>query len=119
MKKILIVDDEEGIRESYKAILEDSFITETAESAEKALEILDDSFSLVLTDYDLKHANYDGKWLAGRIKNKFNGRITVIMISGAITGISNTEKETLGICDFLAKPFDIDVFSGMINKYLK
>jgi DNA-binding NtrC family response regulator len=119
MKKILIVDDEKSIRESYQAILENDYITVTAATTKEALEILDNSFDLVLTDYDLKELNFDGKWLASRIKEIFNGRITVILISGAISGISNTEKETLGICDFLAKPFDIDVFSDMVTKYLR
>ena len=49
MKKILIVDDELGIRESLKLVLEDHYPLIVTESGEQALECLknDPSIGLV------------------------------------------------------------------------
>ena len=51
MKKILIVDDSYIIRDLCQRVLErNNFITELAQSAEEALEIIDDTFSLIISD---------------------------------------------------------------------
>ena len=117
MRKILIVDDEKSIRDFCQRILvKNKFATESAESAKMALEILNNTFDLVVSDFSMP--DFNGLWLAAQIKNKFNGKIPVIIMTGTIENVSIAEKESSGVCDFLLKPFGIDDFIALISRYL-
>ncbi|HEY1483230.1 MAG TPA: response regulator, partial [Candidatus Acidoferrum sp.] len=80
-QKILIVDDESGIRESLSSILRDErYFVETAASAEEALERIGTNvFDVVLLDVWLP--GMDGMEALGRIQS-VTGAPSVIMISG-------------------------------------
>lgn len=69
-KKILVVDDEEGLRLLYKEELEDEgYAVDLASSGEEALERIEsDSLSLVLLD--IKMQGMDGVEVLRRIKEK-------------------------------------------------
>lgn len=118
MKKILIVDDDQAIREFCRRILsKNNFITELAQNAGEALDILDDTFGLVISDYSMP--DFNGMWLAVQIKDKFQGKIPVIIMTGTINDIKISERESSGVCDFLSKPFNIDDILGRVSRYLK
>jgi len=109
MTKILIVDDEKTIRELCQRILiKHDYIVETAQHVTEALEILDDTFDLVISDYRMPGST--GVCLAEQIKNKFNGRIPVIIMTGTIDDIKLSRRESLGVSDFILKPFNINEF---------
>lgn len=117
-KKLLIVDDEKSIRDYCQRILsKNNFISETAFNAEEALNILDETFDLVISDFSMP--DFNGMWLAEQIKNKFNGKIPVIIMTGTIVDAKIEEKESAGVHDFLLKPFGIDEFLIKISMYLK
>jgi len=106
-KQILIIDDEESIRESLSGILEDEgFLTLMAPSAEEGLEILDDgSIDLVLLDIWLGDG-MDGLTALGKIKERFE--IPVIMISGHGTIETAVQATQKGAYDFIEKPLSYD-----------
>jgi CheY-like chemotaxis protein len=107
MKQILIVDDDGGIREACReALREEKYTVITASGAEEALEILNSTFNLVISD--LMMPQYDGLWLARQVKKKFEGKIPVIIMSGSICGIKPHDIREGGIIGVLPKPFGAD-----------
>ena len=80
---ILIVDDEQDIRELVAGILEDEgYGTRTAGDADSALaQIQDRRPNLVFLDIWLQGSRLDGLELLGEIKN-LHPELPVVMISG-------------------------------------
>ena len=118
MKKILIVDDNERCRECCQMLLaEYKFVTVLVPGAQEALEILDNTFDLVITDFNMP--GFDGMWLAKQIQNKFYGKVPVIMMTGSINNVSIFTARGLGIVDFLLKPVNIDYFLTTVYRYVK
>ena len=77
--KILIVDDEEGVRKSLEVLLEDEYETISVDCGEKTLKVLEDeSVNVILLDINLP--DIDGIKLLPRIKELI-GETEVIMIS--------------------------------------
>jgi two-component system nitrogen regulation response regulator NtrX len=107
MHKLLVVDDEDGIRQSLKGILEDEgYEAETAGSGEAALELLrNKNFEVVLLDVWLP--GIDGLETLERIKESDNAP-EVIMISGHGTIETAVRATKLGAYDFLEKPLSLE-----------
>lgn len=106
-EKILIIDDEAGIRSSLRGILEDEDYTiKTAPAAEEALELLrKQDFSLILLDIWLPGMN--GIELLKKIK-AMNENSQVVMISGHGTIETAVAATKLGAYDFLEKPLSLE-----------
>lgn len=105
-KTVLIVDDEEDIRNLIEGILEDEgYETLKAGTADKALEIIKDKQpDLIILDIWLKDNDQDGIIVLEKTKKIFP-HIPVIMISGhgtIETAVSAIQK---GAYDFIEKPF--------------
>ncbi|MBT3387369.1 MAG: response regulator, partial [Desulfobacula sp.] len=79
--RVLLVDDEEGIRKVLKIYLQDvGYKVVTADNGKKAVEIIDaESFDIVLTD--IRMPGMDGISLLKHIK-KNSPDTEVIMITG-------------------------------------
>jgi len=107
MHRILIVDDESGIRDSLKGILEDEgYKTSEAASGESCLDLLDkQSFDIVLLDVWLP--GMDGLDTLQKIR-EFDTPPEVIMISGHGTIETAVRATKLGAYDFLEKPLSIE-----------
>ncbi|MBF8247482.1 MAG: sigma-54-dependent Fis family transcriptional regulator, partial [Bacteroidetes bacterium] len=107
MKTILVVDDEQSVRNSLKMILEyERFEVEFAENGETALKkLITVSVDVVLLD--VKMAGMDGIEVLQRIREK-KAHLPVIMISGHGTIETAVEATKLGAYDFLPKPLDRD-----------
>ncbi|MGD9812075.1 MAG: sigma-54-dependent transcriptional regulator [Sphingobium sp.] len=106
---ILIVDDEEDIRELVAGVLGDEgYETRTAASADAALEALAARRpSLVLLDVWLQGSRLDGLEVLDEIKKR-DPTIPVLMISGhgnIDTAVAAIRK---GAADFIEKPFEAD-----------
>ncbi len=106
MLKVLIVDDEEGVRRSLKKVLsKDGYIIETAASGEEAIEIVNElkDLSIVISDY--KMPGKDGLETLFEI-GLINPEVTRIILTGYATLESAIEAVNYGIEGFLTKPFD-------------
>ena len=102
-KKILIVDDEIGVRESLQQLLGRDFFISTADSVKKAREIWhNDVFDLVLLDVILQDSS--GIAILKEFKNE-NPKIPVIMITGTRHVRTAVNAMKLGAFDYLNKPF--------------
>ncbi len=107
MPNILVVDDESGIRQSLKGVLEDEgYKSAVAESAEACLELLNKrAFDVVLLDVWLP--GMDGLEALEKIRELDNAP-EVIMISGHGTIETAVRATKLGAYDFLEKPLSLD-----------
>ena len=116
--KILIIDDEAGIRSSLKGILEDEgYTVKTASSGEKGLEYLkNEYFDLVLLDVWLPEMS--GIQVLEEI-NSFDESPQVLMISGHGSIESAVKATKLGAYDFLEKPLSLDKVVLSVKNALK
>lgn len=105
--KVLIVDDEEGIRESLASILRDErYSVETVPSAEEALErISKGDVQVILLDIWLP--GIDGMEALSRIQTVTRPP-SVIMISGHGTIETAVRATKLGAFDFIEKPLSLE-----------
>jgi DNA-binding NtrC family response regulator len=115
---ILIVDDEESVRDSlYNWFIEDGYRVECAEDAKKGLSILEsDNFDIILAD--IKMPGMDGLEMLKRIKKIRNDSIVIIMTAFATV---DTAVQALkdGAFDYVTKPFDPDDLSHLIRNASK
>ncbi len=108
LNSILIVDDERGIRDTLRGVLEDEgFPVETAGSGEECLEIARrSSFACILLDIWLGDG-IDG--LATLQKLREEGiDASVVMISGHGNIETAVRSTKLGAFDFIEKPLSLD-----------
>jgi DNA-binding NtrC family response regulator len=111
---ILIVDDEESVRDSlYNWFKEDGYIVECAENAKEALSILESSnFDIILAD--LKMPGMDGLEMQRRIRALNKDAIVIIMTAFAsVDSAVRALKD--GAFDYITKPFDPDDLSHLIR----
>jgi len=116
-KKILLVDDEEIIRLSFKRELQRFYEVSTASCYEEALKLLSgDRFDLLITDL-VMHGR-DGLDLLKQTKAD-RPEMSVIIVTGY--GELGTVIETMraGADDFLLKPFDVEELLLCIDKTFK
>jgi two-component system nitrogen regulation response regulator NtrX len=108
-RRVLVVDDEPGIRQSLSGVLEDEgYAVETAASGEECLEALPSGgFELVLLDIWLP--GMDGMEVLARIQEiPFDARPVVVVISGHGSVEAAVKATKLGAFDFLEKPLSIE-----------
>ena len=105
--KILVIDDEAGIRSSLKGILEDEgFAVKTTDTGETGLEILkNENIDLVLLDIWLPQLN--GLDVLAKIKASEEDS-QVVMISGHGSIATAVKATKLGAYDFLEKPLSLE-----------
>ncbi|HTB10171.1 MAG TPA: sigma-54 dependent transcriptional regulator [Bryobacteraceae bacterium] len=114
--RILIVDDEPGIRESLLGVLEDeAFLCVAVESGEQCLEELArQTYDAVLLDVWLP--GMDGMETLARIQEiPFADRPEVVIISGHGTIETAVKATKLGAFDFLEKPLTIEKVTVVLN----
>jgi DNA-binding NtrC family response regulator len=115
---ILIVDDEESVRNSLNLwFTEDGYRVECAEHAKKALSILESgNFDIILAD--LKMPGMDGLEMLRRIKSLNKDSIVIVMTAFATV---DTAVKALkdGAFDYITKPFDPDDLSHLIRNASK
>ncbi|MFA5848015.1 MAG: response regulator, partial [Thermodesulfovibrionales bacterium] len=104
---VLIVDDEEGIRESLSGILEDEgYDILTAKSGEEAIKMLGES-SPDLVFLDIWLTGMDGIQTLQEIK-AIKPDVPVIMISGHGNIELAVKAAKMGAYDFLEKPLSLE-----------
>jgi len=103
--RVLVVDDEEGMREGMRRVLERTdYHVDLAQNGEEAINLLkSNSYDLALID--LKMPGIDGFAVTRHI-NETLGRQTVVVIVSALATVDAAMEVTRqGAFDFLVKPF--------------
>lgn len=117
-KRILIIDDDQGILGAITAILESEGYEITTSENSSYLKKLTNKNLPHLILLDLFVSGEDGKTILKTIKaDHLTKEVPVIMLSA----YPNVEKEIkeAGADDFIPKPFDIDVLLNGVKKYLQ
>jgi len=119
MPRVLVVDDEAGIRRSIRKMLERAGyeITECGDGAEALALIERASFDVILTDLHLP--NFDGLALARALKALPGTKPRVVVISGSGEGGMTEIATALGAVATLSKPFTGGDLIGVVEKALK
>ena len=117
-EKILIVDDEKGIRSTLRDILEDEgFTVDAVSSGERCLEVTrNQRYSLILLDIWL--GEMDGLQVLEQLK-KDDYPAQIIMISGHATIESAVKATRLGAWDFIEKPLSLEKTILVVNNALR
>lgn len=114
MPIVLIVDDDEAIRDNLFEFLSETFICQTAETAEKALGRLEaDTYDVVLTDISMP--GLSGLELLGHVRQRFPNT-PVIIISGISDQAHAQGLIKLGAFDFLLKPFSLEAVEKSVTR---
>ena len=105
--RVLIVDDEAGIRQALKQVLEyENLEVRIAASGGEAITLYSE-FRPNLVFLDVKMAGLDGLETLTRLRN-LDPRAQIVMISGHGTIATAVEATQRGAFDFLEKPLDTD-----------
>ncbi len=116
-KRILLVDDEAGIRASLKVVLEPTYEALSASTAQEGLDLFRrESPHLVLLDVVMP--GMDGLTLLKTIREE-DARVPVIMLTGTKTVKTAVEAMKLGAADYLSKPFDVEELRLIVAKALE
>jgi putative nucleotidyltransferase with HDIG domain len=104
---VLIVDDEQAVRDVIKRWLEvGGHTVTTAASAEEAIERLE-AAPLAVALCDIRMPGRDGRWLAEQIRQRFP-ETAVIMATGLPDADGSPRGPDDGVVDYLTKPFGRD-----------
>lgn len=117
MKKILVIENDIDILDLVGFVLEDKGVEVIESQARMPIEkIVERQPNLVLLDYYLDDGY--GKEICLEIKNNpLTKHIPVILFS-AMTGLEEAAKESCADA-FIAKPFDIDDLSKLVEGFIK
>jgi DNA-binding NtrC family response regulator len=116
MAEILVVDDDDVIRETLSELMSQEYACQTADTAEAALAKLEaQAFDVVLTDISMP--GLSGKELLTRVLEMYPGT-PVIMISGLSDQEQAQSLITLGAFDYLLKPFRLEVVEESVRRAL-
>ena len=114
MADILVVDDDDVIRDTLCELLSAGHSCQTAETAEHALALLEaQRFDVVLTDISMP--GLSGMELLNRVVEQYPGTPVII-----ISGLSDQEQAqslmSRGAFDYLLKPFRLEVVEESVKR---
>lgn len=118
MSEILIVEDNDGLRDILReALTTEGYIVTTASSAEEGKDKLKESaYDLVITDLKLPEA--DGITMLEAAKTAAAGTEVIVMTAyGTVEKAVDAMKK--GAVDFITKPFSIDYIRLQVARALK
>jgi DNA-binding NtrC family response regulator len=104
-KRILVVDDDQGILDSFEVLLGDRFDLMKAETGYEALRILENN-PIHLMFLDIKMPGLDGIDVLRKLQED-RKKVDVVIITASDQEKSEREAKSLGVIDYLKKPLDI------------
>src|SRR5918911_114810 len=116
-RRVLIVDDEQPIREVYAACLSARYSCVTATGVKEALaHLAREPFAIVLTDVYMP--GLSGVELLRETLARYPDTV-VIMVSGVDRTQRVLDTLRLGAFDYLVKPCDLDVLEHSVERALE
>ena len=116
-KKILIIDDEEGVRESLKLILGDTYRLILTNSGQQGLDCLANDPDIGLTLLDIKMPQDNGLEVLKTIKER-HPQVKVIIVTGYKSVETAAEAVRLGAQGYIVKPFKSEEILDVANRSL-
>jgi DNA-binding NtrC family response regulator len=116
-KKILIADDEEGVRESLKLILGEQYDLILTEDGTQALDCLKNAPDIGLVLMDIKMPKMNGLEVLAEMKKEYP-KLNVILITGYKSVETAAEAVKLGACGYIVKPFKSDEILKAVKKLI-
>jgi DNA-binding NtrC family response regulator len=118
LPRVLIVDDEEGVREGLRTLLQrEGLHVETAGSAEDGARRLESrSFDIVFLDLNLPGA--DGLSMLGKFR-RGTPPADVVILTGYGTVANTVEAMRKGASDVIEKPFGPDRILAVVRRVLE
>ena len=114
-RRILVVDDAEGIRSYLASLLElRGFRVDTAEDGQSALALLESGAAPDLIILDVMMPGIDGLETLRRVRARATP-VPVVMLSVVGKAATIVEAMQLGATDYLNKPFEeeeLELFTG-------
>ncbi len=110
---LLIVDDEEGPRQSLRVVFKDQYDVVLADSGPAALGIAR-SRRVDVAVLDIRMTGMSGTELLGQLK-QLDRRIEVVMLTAYETVETARQALRHGACDYLTKPFEIPVIRDAVQ----
>lgn len=118
MTRILVVDDDPQLRQSFeRLLLREGYETMTAPSAEEGIKKVS-TFKPDLIIMDVRMSGMTGLE-AFKIIKEIDAKIPVIIMTAYGTTDSAIEATKLGAFDYILKPFDIPDVLSLIDKAVK
>ena len=117
MAKILVIDDEQGIRDLLDTLLSrKGYDVLLAENGQKGLEIFRRERPDVMV-LDLKMAGMDGLTVLRQVRS-LNPKQPVIMLTGAWTPASELQARALGVTEYVEKEFSLHLLGDALKRLL-
>jgi DNA-binding NtrC family response regulator len=114
--RVLVVDDEPGVRESLRMCLRDECEVALAGSVDEALASLrEDPADLVLLD--LVMPGRSGFELLAELRSRPDPP-AVVVLTGTTTVVTAVEAMKQGAADYLTKPFEVDALRIKVRQLL-
>jgi len=114
---ILVVDDDAGLRESFRLILEDDYLLVDAVDGRQALEIVQ-SRPVDLVLLDIRLPEMDGIEVLERVK-AIDDSIEVILVTAVKTVKTAVAAMKLGAFDYVTKPFEEEEILSLVRRALE
>jgi two-component system, sensor histidine kinase and response regulator len=109
---LLIVDDEEGPRQSLRVVFKDDYHILLADNGRKAIELAQQNIVHAAV-VDIRMAGMSGIELLERLKAIDSG-IEVVMLTAYETIETVRQALRFGACDYLNKPFDLKTMRAAV-----
>jgi CheY-like chemotaxis protein len=117
MTKILVIDDEQGIRDLLDTLLRrKGYDVVLAESGRQGLELFRRERPDVIV-LDLKMPEMDGLTVLRQIKNLDPGK-PVIILTGAGTAEAERQVRALGVTEYVEKEFSLHLLGDSLKRLL-
>jgi DNA-binding NtrC family response regulator len=117
MAAILIVDDDDSVRDVLYDLLSDEHLCHSASTAEQALAFIGEKpYDVVLTDISMP--GLSGVELLGLLRQS-QPDTPVIIISGIGDRTHAEGLKRLGAFDFIYKPFSLESVEGSVARALE
>lgn len=113
---LLVVDDEEGPRQSLRMVFRNDYNVHTVENGEKALAYARLN-TVHVTILDIRMSGGTGIEVLQGLK-EIDSRIEVIMLTAYETLETARQALRLGACDYLSKPFDLSTIRNAAARAL-
>ncbi len=117
LRTLLIVDDEEGPRQSLRLIFEEFYNVLLAASGHEALELARQR-PVDAAVIDLRMAGMSGIELLRRLKG-LDAKLEVTILTAYAALETARQAIRLGASDYLTKPFDLDSIRGAVARMME